>query len=182
MTPHALPGTAKGSVAVAAFVALAVILASITLSALGGLVAQRGALADASDILERLQERRNAPAAVGEAPARPPGSPFLEGPTLTTAGAALMQRVAGAVEAADGRITSSGVDLGGTEAPDGRVSVMANVELPRDRLQALLYDLEAGMPFLFVDRLDVQGAATSDTPDASLRVQLTVQGQWEDAR
>lgn len=51
-------------------------------------------------------------------------------------------------------------------------------------LQRLLYDLEVGMPFLFVEQLDVQapqtaGSAAADV--ARMHVQLAVAGEWRGA-
>jgi general secretion pathway protein M len=47
----------------------------------------------------------------------------------------------------------------------------------------LLYDLEAGMPFLFVDQLVAQGpAAPAVTPEGKLRVVISVSAQWQGAK
>jgi general secretion pathway protein M len=47
-------------------------------------------------------------------------------------------------------------------------------------LQKLLYDLEAGMPFLFVDQLVVQAPVTLTTSgDGRLHVLIAVSGQWQ---
>ena len=49
-------------------------------------------------------------------------------------------------------------------------------------LQKLLYDLEVGMPFLFVDQLDVQvpqTTAQSEGVTGRIRVVLGVSGQWQ---
>jgi general secretion pathway protein M len=48
-------------------------------------------------------------------------------------------------------------------------------------LQKLLYDLEVGMPFLFVDQLDVQVPQTTATNEGAgrIRVVLGVSGQWQ---
>ena len=86
----------------------------------------------------------------------PTGSPFLEGQTLTVAGAALLQRVADAVTKVGGNVLSSQVDVQGVQAKDGFVSVLASCELDHAALQRLLYDLEAGMPFLFLEQLVAQ--------------------------
>ncbi len=63
------------------------------------------------------------------------------------------------------------------------VSLIASCEIEQAALQQLLYDLEAGMPFLFVDQLVAQA------PDADLaaegqrmRVLLAVSGQWPGAK
>ena len=50
-------------------------------------------------------------------------------------------------------------------------------------LQELLYDIESGMPFLFVDQLVAQGPAVPGTmPEGKLRVLISVSGQWQGAR
>jgi general secretion pathway protein M len=52
-------------------------------------------------------------------------------------------------------------------------------------LQKLLYDLEAGMPFLFVDQLDVQVPQTTAARESStgrVRVVLGVSGQWQGSK
>ena len=114
--------------------------------------------------------------------AAPSGSPFLEGGTVTVAGAALLQRVAGVVTRLGGNMVSSQVEL-----PDGRakgggfLSIIASCEIGQQGLQQLIYDLEAGMPFLLIDQLSVQAPAAM-TDDGKLRVLLTVSGQWQGER
>jgi len=52
----------------------------------------------------------------------------------------------------------------------------------RPALPRLLYELEAGLPFLFVDRLAVQAPiALSTSQEGRLRVLLAVSGRWEGA-
>jgi general secretion pathway protein M len=120
----------------------------------------------------------------GAAPLSPahPGAPFLEGPTVTVAGAALLQRVAAAVTTAGGTIQSSQVDVTGREAKDGYVGLVVSCEMEQPALQKVLYDLESGMPFLFVDQLDVQVPQTTAENEATagrVRVVLGVSGQWQ---
>jgi general secretion pathway protein M len=110
----------------------------------------------------------------------PSGSPFLEGATVTVAGAALLQRVTAAVTKLGGSVLSSQVDLQGTEAKAGFLSVIASCEIDQPGLQQLLYDVEAGMPFLFIDQLVVQAPTNfGSATDGKLRVLLTVSGQWK---
>src|SRR5262249_39698112 len=85
------------------------------------------------------------------------GSPLLEGATMTVGGANLLQRVAAAITKLGGSILYTQVDLEGPQAKDGFVGVTVNCEVAQPELQKLLYDLEAGMPFLFVDQLVAQG-------------------------
>ena len=50
-------------------------------------------------------------------------------------------------------------------------------------LQKVLYDLEVGMPFLFVDQLVVQiPASLAESRDGKLRILLAVSGQWQGAK
>jgi general secretion pathway protein M len=92
-----------------------------------------------------------------------PTTPFLEGPTVTVAGAALLQRVAAAVGNVGGTIQSSQVDVLGTQARDGLVGLVVSCEMEQPALQKLLYDLEVGVPFLFVDQFDAQVPQTTAT-------------------
>ena len=83
-----------------------------------------------------------------------------KGQTLTVAGAALLQRVADAVTKVGGNVLSSQVDVQGVQAKDGYVSVLASCEIEQAAMQRLLYDLEAGMPFLFVEQFVAQSPQT----------------------
>jgi general secretion pathway protein M len=176
MSPHAKPGWVP-LIATAGYVALIAILVYLSSSAILDLIERRAAIADSTDILERLQARRIG--ANGAANAAT-GSPFIEGPTVTVAGAALMQRVASAITHVGGTILSSQVELQGSQAKAGYVTVTTNCEVDQPALQELLYDLEAGLPYLFIDQLTVQAPMTSTGPEQGhMRVLLTVSGQWQ---
>jgi general secretion pathway protein M len=160
-------------------------LVAVIWFALADLYAGQRALADTADLLERLQGRKAAALGAG---GQMSGSPFLEGPTITVAGAALLQRVTGAVTKAGGTVQSSQVDALGGEG--GMVKLQISCEIEQLALQRLLYDLEAGMPFLFVDQLNVQvpqavgaaSAAGAAGANGRMHVQLAVSGQWQGGR
>jgi general secretion pathway protein M len=168
---------------------IAVVLYLVTI---GGLLAIAGiavsnifdhqrALAQTSDLLDQLQGRK-ARGSASPLAAEHPGTPFLEGPTVTVAGATLLQRVAAAVGNVGGTIQSSQVDVSGTQAKDGFVGLVVSCEMEQPALQKLLYDLEVGMPFLFVDQLDVQvpqTTAVNESVAGKIRVVLGVSGQWQ---
>ena len=148
--------------------------------AIADIVDHRRALAETSDLLDQLRGRK-APG-ISAASAEHPGTPFLEGPTVTVAGATLLQRVAAAVSGVGGTIQSSQVDVLGVQAKDGLVGLVVSCELEQSSLQKLLYDIEAGMPFLFVDQLDVQVPQTTSGNEGGggrIRVVLGVSGQWQ---
>lgn len=170
------------AVAALAYVVAVAALVLVAWGAIADIVARRNAVEAAADMLARLEGRTrlyaDVDASTGPAPA---GSPFLEGQTVTVAGAALLQRVAGAVTKLGGNVLSSQVELQGTQAKDGYVSLIASCDIEQASLQQMLYDIEAGMPFLFVDQLVAQ-APTAAGEGGRMRVLLSVSGLWPGAK
>jgi len=170
-------------VATLAYGVVVVALLLLAWSALADLYQRYADYAAAGELLDQIEGRRPMPAgASARAGAAPTGSPFLEGPTVTVAGAGLQQRVTGAVVKVGGNVLSSQVDLEGSKAKQGYVSLVASCEVDQPALQQLLYDLEAGMPYLFVDQLVVQAPQTGAGEEGGrMRVLLGVSGQWQGA-
>jgi general secretion pathway protein M len=171
--------TASPILAAAIYAGLvAVLLFSIVTSIIDA-IDQRGEVAAASTMLEQLEGRRLPNAGGTPGGTMPSGSAYLEGATVTVAGAALLQRVAGAVVNFGGNVLSTQLDLQGTQTRAGFLSMIASCEIDQPQLQPLLYDLEAGMPFLFVDQLVVQTPLTeSGSASGRLRILIEVSGQW----
>lgn len=167
--------TSRPRLAALGYVAAVGSLLFVAGGAVSGLLERRATLAEVSADLDRLQGRSPGGPEAGSAPRD--GAPLLDGPTLTIAGADLMQRLATAVAAHGGQIVSSRVALSGTPYGPDFIAVEAMLAIAQPHLQALLYDLEAGMPFLFVGRLSVDAGA-----DDEMRVALTVYGQWRGPR
>jgi general secretion pathway protein M len=181
-TGHAITRTLTRSPLIAVVLYVVVIggLLALAGAAVSNILDHQRALAQTSDLLDQLQGRRAR--AAGASPLAPAGTPFLEGPTVTVAGATLLQRVAAAVGNVGGTIQSSQVDVTGAQAKDGFVGLLVSCEMEQPALQKLLYDLEAGMPFLFVDQLDVQVPQTTAANEGGvgkIRVVLGVSGQWQ---
>jgi general secretion pathway protein M len=172
--------TASPIVSVAVYLGLLVALLFIIVTSIADVLDQRSQVASASAMLEQFEGRR--PAAVRGSSGNvtiPSGSAYLEGATITIAGATLLQRVAGAVVKLGGNVLSTQLDLQGTPSRTGFLSMIASCEIEQPQLQQLLYDLEAGMPFLFVDQLEVQTPLTaSGSGNGKLRILLVVSGQW----
>jgi general secretion pathway protein M len=167
------------------YFALIVLFVFATFDTVVDLMARRNAVAAATETLAQIEgrtpARRGQPRGSAEV-AVPAGSPFVEGATVSVAGAALLQRVAAATTQVGGNILSSQVDLQGSQSKAGFVTVTANFEVEQGALQQLLYDLEAGMPFVFVDQMVVQAPSRlTNSQGAKLRVVLTVSGQWRGA-
>jgi general secretion pathway protein M len=172
--------------AVVLYIAVIIGLVAAAGLAISDIVGHQRALAQTSGLLDQLQGRgaRGGGAASSQA-AEHPGTPFLEGPTVTVAGATLLQRVAAAVGNVGGTIQSSQVEVTGAQAKDGAVGLVVSCEMEQPALQKLLYDLEVGMPFLFVDQLDVQvpqTTAANESGNGRIRVVLGVSGQWQGSK
>jgi general secretion pathway protein M len=173
------------ALAVLGYVAIVAMLGVTTVVALADLYDRNTALAAATDMLDQIEGRKVAPGGAAIFAGAPDGSPFLEGQTVTVAGAALQQRITAAVGKLGGSVLSSQVDLAGTLSKEGFVSLVASCELEQPAIQQLLYDLEAGMPFLFVDQLVVQAPEAGTSQEGTggrMRVLLAVSGQWKGAK
>ena len=175
--------TASPILAAAIYVGLVVALLLTVATSIADVAGQRDEVASAAAILEQLEGRKVAGARGPSGDATmPSGSAFLEGATVTIAGATLLQRVAGAVTKFGGSVLSTQLDLQGTQSRPGFLSMIASCEIGQSELQKLLYDLEAEMPFLFIDQLVVQTPLNSSGPGSvRLRLLLAVSGQWPGA-
>ncbi|MBI3703030.1 MAG: type II secretion system protein M [Rhizobiales bacterium] len=169
------------SIAAAAYIIVIVAFLATIWIALADIFAERANLASSVDILNQLEARqRTSNPATLPGGAVPAGSPFLGGETITVGGAALLQRVAGAIAQVGGSVQSSQVDLQGPKSKDGFITLLISCEMEQASLQKMLYDLEAGTPFLFVDQLVVQGPQeTAVAGSARMRVLVAVKGQWK---
>jgi general secretion pathway protein M len=164
------------------YFAVLFVLGFATWGAISDIMDRQMAVAMSADILSRLDGRAASRPnqGGGSDPSASTGSPFLEGSTVTIAGAALLQRVGGTVARYGGSVLSSQVDLQGSQAKPGFVSVVVSCEVEQPALQQLLYDLESGLPFIFVDQLVVQApTVAASAPGGKMRVLLAVSGQWE---
>jgi general secretion pathway protein M len=171
-------------VAAVAYAGLVFALLFMVVTSVADMFGKREEVGSSAAMLEQLEGRKPA-AARGQASdvSMPSGSAFLEGATVTIAGAALIQRVAGAVTKFGGNVLSTQVELKGTQSKAGFISILASCEIEQVGLQQLLYDLEAGMPFLFIDQLVVQASSTqSGSGGGKLRILLSVSGQWQSAK
>jgi len=170
--------------AATAYIGLVALLLFVVATSVVDVIDQRSEVAASATMLEQLQGRRTAAkaGAAGDA-VMPSGSAYLEGATVTVAGAALLQRVASAVAKFGGNVLSTQLDVQSASGKPGFLSMIASCEIEQPQLQQLLYDLEAGMPFLFVDQLVVQTPTTaSGSESGKLRVLLAVSGQWRGAK
>ncbi len=149
------------------------------LFALTDVLQRHRAVNESAELLTRFEHRSPSLSAESGRVTRdqPPGSPFLDGQTVTVASAALLQRVTDAISRAGGNVVSSEVEPQDIHATDGLVRITATCELEQKAVQQLLYDIEAGMPFLFVNQFLAQ-APQPPSEAGRIRVVLEVSGSW----
>jgi general secretion pathway protein M len=168
------------------YVGLVLLFAVIVWTTAVDMLDRRDAIAASADVLSQLESRRPATlraGGAGETAAAAAGSPMIEGATVTIGGANLLQRVSAAVTRFGGNILYTQVDLQGSQSKQGFISVTVSCEVEQPALQQLLYDLESGMPLLFVDQMVTQGPAVPGTlPEGKLRVVMSVSGQWQGSK
>ena len=148
--------------------------------ALGGAASTALSLRDARANVESLRSRLDALAAREKRAALHSGrdsqaSPLFEARTITLAGAALQQRVETAVATAHGRLVSSKLDVSPNGDKKG-ITIAAELTIGDSDLQLLLFDLETGRPYLFVDAFETRPAGADG--GGEMRVSLNVSGQW----
>ncbi len=168
--------------AAAAYLGMVVLFAFTTVQTGFEIWHSRDAAGSAAEILQTLEARQPARSAGARTDVSvPTGSAFLEGPTVSVASAMLLQRVLAATKRANGNTLSSQVDLQGPLAKSGFVSATFNIEIASASLQPLLYDLEAGMPFLFIDELVIQ-PASSGADSSKMRLVLGISAQRQSGK
>jgi general secretion pathway protein M len=159
--------------------ALVFALVVTVLFAVMDILQRHRAVIESAEVLARFEHRT--PSSSAEpgrvASDNPQGSPFLDGQTMTVANAALLQRVTGAITRAGGNVVSSEVARQDVHSTDNLVRITATCELEQKAIQQLLYDIEAGMPFLFVDQFLAQ-APQPASEVGRIRVVLEVSGLW----
>ncbi len=167
------------SVPAVGYLAAVIVLLMIVMSAGIDVAEHYRAVTTSTEHLMRLEQHKPPSSAEhGQLVAdRPPGSPFLEGQTVTIASAALLQRITDAITHAGGTVVSSEVVPQDSHTRDGFVRITATCELEQTALQKLLYDIEAGMPFLFVNQLLVEGAVPGSA-SPRMRAVLEISGLW----
>jgi general secretion pathway protein M len=175
---------AKPLPAAAAYLGVMAVLMIVIVSSVSDVLGRRATVAAAAAMLDQLQGRKTRQfGGQGGDVSAPSGSPFLEGATVTVAGAALLERVTTAIARLGGNVQSSQIDLQGNQSKSGFITMIASCDIDQPNLQRLLYDIEAGMPFLFVDQLVVQTPLSSaSSGEGKLRILLSVSGQWQEAK
>jgi general secretion pathway protein M len=137
--------------------------------------------ADQQAVLARLEARlRSRVDGHGEIKAAmAPAQAFLDAPTPGLAGADLQAYVA-RLAARHAALVSFGVQASGDQAADV-VRIEASMDMSLNALQVLLYQLESGTPYVYVDTMTLHaasGTAAPTTGESLLRVTLGLRALW----
>jgi general secretion pathway protein M len=128
------------------------------------------------DVLSRLEARAKARrAARAQSGAAAPAAAFLDAPTQGLAVAQLQAHLAQMADAHHAVLVSSGIEPAKHEDPPDSIRLQATLEMSLAAMQAFLYQLESGTPYVLVDQLAIQlaGAASQRAvEDPLLRLTL----------
>jgi general secretion pathway protein M len=145
--------------------------------------------ADAMTVLAESRERlarleAHAPSGAKNAPsvAPAPAAAFLDAPTQGLAVAQLQSYLSQAAARHHAVLISSGMQRADHDDTPDMIRIEASLNAGLEPLQALLYQLETGTPYVFVVQLEVQqqGAQTLQRGprDGAMHVRLVVRAPW----
>ena len=138
-------------------------------------------VAERHDLLSRLEARAKARReARARSGAAAPAAAFLDAPTQGLAVAQLQAHLVQMADTHHAVLVSSGIEPTKREDPDS-IRLQATLEMSLPAVQAFLYQLESGTPYVFVDQLTLQlaGAASQRAvEDPLLRVTLGLRAIW----
>jgi general secretion pathway protein M len=139
-------------------------------------------IVEQSQLLSRLEARaKSSSAARARSGAVAPAAAFLDAQTQGLAAAQLqayLQQMAAAHHAV---LISSGIEPTKREDPTDSIRLQATLDMSLQAMQTLLYQLESGTPYVFVETLAVQlsGSATQRiAEDPLLRISFGLRAVW----
>ena len=165
--------------------ALGVVLLGCALAVGLSIGARSGALrelAERHEMLSRLQiQARQGSAAHGRLIAgAAPAAAFLDAPTPGLASAELQTYLARVAAEQQAALMASGPEPTARDDALDAIRIQATLELNLKSLQAMLYRLESGTPYVFVETLAVQPSTATQrgAEDPTLRLTIGVRALW----
>jgi general secretion pathway protein M len=139
-------------------------------------------LSDRQDLLARLETgaraKRDAHGPMVQAKA--PAVAFVDAPTLGLASAALEAHVT-KLAGHHATLVSFAVQSNSAVDRGDAVRIEASMDISQRALQSLLYELESGTPYVFIESMTLRPAAASaqsGAPDPLLRATLGLRALW----
>jgi general secretion pathway protein M len=136
-------------------------------------------LAERTELLSRLESRMRADGGrqIGVAPP----TAFLSAPTQGMASAQLQAYLAQLADSQHAGLMSSGGEAAKREEAPDTIRLQATFDINMTALRGMLYQLETGTPYVFVDAVSVQLAGASPgraIEDPALRATLSLRAFW----
>jgi general secretion pathway protein M len=170
------------SVALYAAIAFLVLLWATMFSSVNGSL--QAEIEAKSQLLDGMQRRAGSPIP-GKEGTDAAQFTVISAPTETVAASTLQQYLLDRLEQAGGTVQRVQAETGRDAKSDGMRRITAEIvfDASSDALQHLLFDLETGTPFVFVDTLSAQPAPNSATKNVGtgsevLRTSMLVSSYW----
>ena len=166
------------AISIVAFVLLLVALVSVTGISLQSRADAGRESSERREMLSRLEARLRVNA--GRPIAAPPAA-FLDGSTPGLASAQLQSYLGQLAGDKNASLVSSGGEAAKRDDAPDTVRIQATLDLNMRSLRAVLYQLESGTPYVFVDALSVQpvnATAGGSIEDPLLRTTLSLRALW----
>ena len=138
-----------------------------------------GELAERRGLLSRLETRLRADA--GRSNLAAPPAAFLDAPSQGMASAKLQAYVAQLADLQHAGLMSSGEEATKREEGPDAIRLQATLDLNMKALRAMLFQLESGTPYVFVDALTVQPASATAiraNEDPVLQATMSLRAFW----
>ena len=140
-------------------------------------------LSERRAVISRLEARPSVTAARGRPVAGAPPAAYLGASTQALAGAELQAYFSRLAIAHQAVLVSSGMGPDSREDAPDSIRIQTTVEITLGALQALLYQLESGTPYVFVESLTVNttssAAGQRGAPATPLRATLKLRALWQ---
>lgn len=132
------------------------------------------------EMLSRIEARQRT---ISDAPiATAPASAFLDASTQGLASAQLQSYLAQLAGAQKATLVSAGAEGAKHDDLPDTIRLQATLEMNSKALRAMLYQLESGMPYVFVDALTIEsagGISGRSAEDPLLRITLSLRAFWQ---
>jgi general secretion pathway protein M len=166
-------------IAVGALAALLLVLFVTTITCLQVRSEAAQGSAEQNETLSQLEARAKSADAT-RAHNLAPAAAFVDASTLGLAGSQLQAHLSQLTEADHAVLISAGIQPAKREDPPNSIRLQATLDANLKSLQTLLYQLESGTPYVFVDSLAVQllGQKSEHAEDPLLRMSLGLHAIW----
>jgi len=185
MITRRLPLSRQAAVAAAAFFAFLIVVMGWGTASLVATRDLQAQFEDKSRTLEALRRQTGERLVGGIRGAQSEvAAAAISAPSETVAASELHKAVLAVLEHAGGSVHSIQAEATTDVTGDGlhRLNAQITFDGSTDALQRVLFDLETGLPFVFVDSLLVQPAATlapGEKPGQILRITLAASSYWK---